>query len=82
VWDAAYKSVADALKDAITDYGLEQIVRRLASASGARAVVLPKHGSLPAMPTFLLWTKAERFFLAIAISQSSQWQGAFSPAGG
>lgn len=43
VIDAARESVANCLHTAISDYGLENVVARLASSGGARATVQPKN---------------------------------------
>ena len=47
VLDAAFGPVSKALRDAVSDQGLEQIVRRLAQASGAEAEIPPKNSGLP-----------------------------------
>lgn len=44
---SSYESVAKALQISINNYGLEELVRRLATAGGARAEIQPKHTRLP-----------------------------------
>ena len=47
VIESSYEPVAKALQTAINNYGLEDIVKRLAMAGGARADIQPKQSRLP-----------------------------------
>lgn len=47
VLEAAQENVARVLCEAITDQGLENVVKRLAEASGARCWIPPKNSGLP-----------------------------------
>lgn len=47
VLEAAQENVARVLREAITDQGLENVVKRLAQASGARCWIPPKNSGLP-----------------------------------
>ena len=78
VLSGAYISVANALQSAVTDLGLEYVVAKLASASGAVSIVLPKNsrisGDADVMATYDLKIGSQEASIKVAY-QVKQHQG-------